>query len=195
MSLSIILGSMFSGKTSELLRRIGTVTEIGMQGLYINHSIDTRNQQDIYSTHNPHLKDKLSNNIVMISTDDLSKVDDALIRQADIIGVDEVQFFNSLDPIIKWVDIYKKHVIVVGLDGDYKRKKFGNVLDLIPLCDSVTKLTANCIKCAKSKKITPAIFTHRIESSGNIIDMHGTNIDIGAHEKYISLCRECYLLC
>ena len=71
------------------------------------------------------------------------------------------------------------HVYICGLDGDFKRKPFGNWLDLIPLCDKVTKLTAYCKLCKKRD----AIFSHRLgyEESQTVI---GNN--------YMSLCRECY---
>ena len=73
-------------------------------------------------------------------------------------------------------------VYVCGLDGDYKRKKFGSILDIIPLCDDVIKLKAICQECKKAE----AIFTHRLSNEEE-------QMVIG-NDKYTSLCRKCYNL-
>ena len=67
-----------------------------------------------------------------------------------MILINEGQFFENLyNNIHNWVDIHKKHVYICGLDGDFKRKPFGNFLNLIPLSDKVTKLTSCCKNCKK----------------------------------------------
>ncbi len=197
--LDIIIGSMFSGKSSELLRRLGNVTEVGLKALYINNIIDDRNVNDVFSTHNPQLKSKLSNlssNLIMIHTNDLNKVDDKLINSVDIIGIDECQFFEDITPILKWIKINNKRVIIASLDGDYKSNVFGNTLTLIPKCDTVIKLHAYCTKCANlstGKKLVSASFTHKIKTLENK-DMSKKSliVDVGEHDKYEALCLSCY---
>ena len=66
------------------------------------------------------------------------------------------------------------------MDGDYKRLKFGSILDLIPMCDKITKLTAICYKCKKE-----ALFSYRVTDTS-------TQVDIGS-DNYIPLCRNCYV--
>jgi thymidine kinase len=75
----------------------------------------------------------------------------------------------------------KKRVYISGLDGDFERKKIGQILDLIPLCDKVTKLTSICNKC---KNGTPGIFSKRLTGEKE-------QTVIGA-DNYIPVCRECY---
>ena len=189
MSLDLIIGPMYSGKTSELLRQLFTVAEVGMKALYINHSLDVRNSADVFSSHNPQLKDKLSiGSVKMISAGDLSAVCD--VDTYDIIGIDEAQFFSSLDLVHCWVEKMNKRVIVAGLSGDYNRRPFGHVLDLIPHCDTVMKLTAYCMECCKNKKLTQALFTCKIE--GKACVSPDSVVDIGGPEKWIAACRSCY---
>jgi thymidine kinase len=186
--LDIILGPMYSGKSSELLRRLFTVTEVGLTALYINNALDSRNIDDVFSSHNPQLKSKLScDKVKMIKVKNLSSVDINDVLCADIIGVDEAQFYPTLDDVKIWIEKHKKRVVVTGLDGNYNREKFGCILDLIPWCDSVVKLTAYCVECSAGRRLEPAIFSHCIKKKEIVIN-------VGAHDKYISLCRKCYLL-
>ena len=76
---------------------------------------------------------------------------------------------------------YNKKVYVCGLDGDFKRQKFGQILDLIPLCDKVTKLTSLCSIC---KNGTPGIFSKRISSE--------EEQTLVGSDNYIPVCRTCY---
>ena len=102
------------------------------------------------------------------------------IVNSNIILIDEAQFFKDLVEVKELVDSYHKQVYVFGLDGDFKRNKFGQILDLIPHCDSVEKITANCTLCDN-----PAIFSCRIINSDQ-------QILIGSSESYQPLCRKCY---
>lgn len=145
--LDLIGGPMFSGKTTELLRRLFNEAEIGMNVLYINHSDDTRSDNH-FSTHNPLYKKKLAekSNISFISAEKLSNVN---VDEYDIIGIDEAQFFTDLYNVVKnMVECQDKHVIAAGLNGDFRRQKFGQLLDLEPLADSYTKLQSLCKLCA-----------------------------------------------
>ena len=102
---------------------------------------------------------------------------------ADIIGINEGQFFDDIVPWVKnLVDKHQKQVYICGLDGDFKRERFGNLLDLVPMCDKVTKLTALCGFC---KDGTRAIFTYRTSASNE-------QVLIGEKDSYVPLCRKCY---
>ena len=118
----------------------------------------------------------------------MESIDLELLVSADVIAIDEAQFFgDELVPFVrKLVDSYHKYVIVGGLDGNYKRQKFGHVLDLLPLADNVTKLHAYCKPCSTSKTLRAAIFTHYIG------DLRDTLI-VGGADDYQPVCRRCYL--
>ncbi len=177
-SLEIIIGPMYSGKTTELLRRLFNAAEVGMKVLYINHSIDNRNT-DVYSTHNPQLKNKLSDLVQMIQSNDLTTVD---IKPYDIIGIDEAHFFQDLKPVIDWIDNNDKLIIVSGLDADAHKNTFGHIYELIPHCDTIVKLKSYCTVCASTGVLTNAIFSKKIIDDSQIID-------VGAHDKYTATCR------
>ena len=181
--LGIILGSMFSGKTSRLIQIYKSHSYIGKKIAVINHSSDIRYTDTMLSTH-----DK-----TMIPCLFISDLKDAwqntespfynLLKQSDTILINEAQFFPSLkDIVLEMVEISAKHVVICGLDGDFKRNRFGEILDLIPYCDSVEKLSALCAKCRDG---TPGIFTNRISTEE-------TQVLIGS-DNYQPLCRNCYL--
>jgi thymidine kinase len=72
------------------------------------------------------------------------------ISKYDVIAIDEAQFFRDLKNIVvDWVETQKKIVIVAGLNGDFRRQPFGEINELIPYCDAITKLTAFCVSCRK----------------------------------------------
>lgn len=186
-TLELITGPMFSGKSSELLRRLFTESEVGLNVLYINHSSDTRSKGP-FSTHNPLYKEQLSArpNVSFLSTSSLSSIFN--IEQYDIIGIDEAQFFDDLYETVKlWVETHNKHLIVAGLSCDFRREKFGSILDLEPLADEYMKLTSYCKLCARIKKRSIAPFTRKISGDSS------TTKEIGGSDKYISVCRKCYL--
>jgi thymidine kinase len=180
--LDIMLGCMFSGKSSALLRKLSQLESMGQKVLYINHSID--NRENIYSTHCKLTKNReLSFDSIKLS--DFNDFEKAL--DYDVIGIDEAQFFD--ESILIFVDRLlrnHKYIIIVGLDGTFERRPFGFILELIPLADNVAKLHAYCRNCYnKSQKLTTAIFSHRI------VEDRSTNL-VGAADSYIPVCRECY---
>jgi thymidine kinase len=181
---------MFSGKSSELLRRLSTYTAVRKRALYINHSLDERNEQDVFSTHNPQLKEVLTCDYLRkIKIDSLSKVPEEYLDEADVIGIDEGQFFDNLEIAATWVDNYQKDVLIASLDGDLNRNKFGKVLDLVPKADDVVKLKAKCVKCSRHKKRpTDAPFTHK-----RTTPVSAEVVDVGGAEKWEALCRICFL--
>jgi len=185
-SLDCIIGSMKSGKSSELLRRLSVESEIGYKVLYVNSLKDTRCENGSpFSSHNPLFSDVLkSDNISSMSILHLRDVDSHILS-FDVIGIDEAQFFEDLDVVVEWVEKYNKKVIVAGLSSTYERKKFGKILDLETYCDTFIKLCGICQMCAPQKRRN-GIFTHKIVKNGLIEE-------VGGKDKYMTLCRECYL--
>ena len=186
--LDIIMGTMFSGKTSYLLNKISLMVELNLKVLYINIDFDDRSELE-YSTHNPFFnnldfkkRDKINENLTMIKSRDLSNI---TTDAYDIIMIDEAHFFDDIVKFTKKLLENKKHIVIATLIADFKGNKFGKVLDLIPICDEVIKLESYCIECSKQKKINKAIFSKRITKNKE-------SIDIGGSEKYIAVCREHY---
>lgn len=180
MSLQLVLGPMFSGKTTELIRLLKRHQYANRKVLLIKHSIDSRYGNPMQcNTH-----DGLS--MPAISGDDKSLMVSCsdIASQADVIGVDEGQFYNNLHHVVEvWLDLGKT-VIISALDGDYNREIFPQVAKLIPLANSFSKLTAVCSNPGCSKD---GIYTAK--------KTHATSrlIEVGGAELYHTLCRECYM--
>jgi len=152
MSLELLLGPMFAGKSSALLSIVRRHRALGWSVMVVTHSSDTR-----YGT-DPQVVNHDQQRCPAIATHALMHLlESEEYRSARLVVVEESQFFPDLVPFVtKAVDVDGKHVVVVGLDGDAERRPFGRVLDLIPFADRITKLTSFCKLCADG---TPAIFT------------------------------------
>ena len=170
MSLKIIMGNMFSGKTTELVRRLKRYEVIGKRILVINSSKDTRCLEHVLRTHDNMKFD-------CIKTDDLKELN---YQDVDVIAIDEAQFFIGLKVFVEKVLKRGKTVILTGLDGDYKQGKIGEIIDCIPLADKVFKLSAMCMECMDG---THGPFTKRI------VDNTETEL-IGGKEMYRAVCRK-----
>jgi len=186
--LEIIMGTMFSGKTSYLLNKIALFVELNLKVLYINIDFDDRSELE-FSTHNPIFnnvdfknKNKMNENLTMSKVRDFTNI---TFESYDIIMIDEAHFFDDIIKFTKKLLDSKKHVIIATLIADYKGNKFGKVLDLIPICDEIVRLESYCIECSKQKKINKAIYSKRITKNKE-------SIDIGGSDKYIAVCREHY---
>jgi len=176
--LELIIGNMFSGKSTELIRRINREKSINKKILVINFIDDNRYSKNSVTTHDQ----TKANCLKMRSLSDLS---DNMIRQYDSFFIDEGQFFTDLYIVVKnLVDIHNKHVVVSGLDGDSNRNQFGDLIKLIPIADTVDKLTAYCNRCNNGN---PGPFTKKIQAGSSPI------IDIGGNDKYIPVCRKHYI--
>ena len=183
-SLDLIIGPMFSSKTTELVRRLSIFADMDIPVLYINTELDTRSDQS-FSSHNSMITSL--GNIDSIKIKTLLNIPNEALLKYDIIGIDEAQRFNDLAEFCDiCVDVLDKKLIVAGLSGDFRREPFGQVHLLLSKCDSITQLYAYCVECkSKNNRIQPAIFTKRI---GN----EGKTIVIGAKEMYVPVCRKCY---
>jgi thymidine kinase len=190
--LEVILGCMFSGKSTRLVEIYKQCQFCNISVAVINHSLDNRYDDELLSTHDqikiPCIKtDKLldiwSDNIALESNIDLiPKINDKIkLAFSNVILINEGQFFPDLEEFVRIILNMGKKIYVCGLDGDFERKKFGQILDLIPLCDKVTKLTSLCSLC---KNGTPGIFSKRISEETEQTVVGTTN--------YIPVCRNCY---
>jgi thymidine kinase len=176
--LEIILGSMFSGKTSRLVEIFKQCTFCNIPIIVINHSIDERYDNLMLSTHD---KVKIPCMKTVNLMDLFKKEGNNCIENSEVILVNEGQFFTDLYEFVELSLKKGKKIYVCGLDGDFERKKFGQILDIIPLCDKVTKLLSLCSIC---KNGTPGIFSKRITEE--------TVQTIVGSDNYIPVCRSCY---
>ena len=201
----IITGTMCCGKSTELLRRGERHTYVGRKVVYINHDLDKRSKE-LYSTHSKlHKTENIQVNIKFTSAsklkdlldtieDKVDMIEDIKLEDFDVICIDEGQFFPDLKEMVTYLaEILGKCVLVAGLTNDFKREKFGQILDLEPISDSFTKLCALCKYCSWEKKAVNAIFSHRLirklDSSSD-----EEQIKVGGMEDYVPLCRKCYLI-
>lgn len=173
--LELIIGPMFSGKSTELIRRIRLQKTINKKVLVIKPSIDNRYNIDKLTSHNYDSVDC----IVLQNLKDFK--DD--VKKYDTIIIDEGQFFPDLKEIVcSWINYYPVTIIVGGLDGDYQCNPIGQILELIPYADKCKKLTSYCTICHDG---TPAPFTYRIIKSDN-------KVLVGGAESYTPVCRKHY---
>ncbi|XP_027345595.1 thymidine kinase a [Abrus precatorius] len=175
----VIVGPMFAGKTTSLLHRIKSHLNSGRNVAMLKSSKDTRYAIDSVVTHDGVKFPCWALPNLLSFRDNYGH--DAYLK-LDVIGIDEAQFFDDLfEFCCKAADEDGKTVIVAGLDGDYLRRSFGSVLDIIPLADSVTKLTARCELCGKR-----AFFTLRKTQETQ------TEL-IGGADLYMPVCRRHYV--
>jgi thymidine kinase len=176
--LELIIGPMYSGKTSELLKIYEKCISSNISVIVINHSIDKRYHNTMMSSHDKKM-------VSCIQSDNLSEVwvNNDAIKSVDVILINEGQFFLDLYEVVNEMLKYNKKIYVCGLDGDFERKKFGSILDLIPICDTVYKKKALCKLCNNG---TPAIFSMRLteEKEQTVI----------GSDNYVPVCRKCYIV-
>ena len=171
--LELIIGPMFSGKTSKLLDIYKQCMFCNIKTIIVNHEIDKRYHDTMVSSHDKVLAP-------CTQTSRLSDIYEEL-SDYDVILINEGQFFKDLYQVV--MDLLKenKKIYICGLDGDFQRNKFGQILDLIPMCDKITKLSSLCSKC---KDGTAGIFSMRLTDS--------TNQTLVGSDCYIPVCRKCY---
>jgi thymidine kinase len=180
MSLEILLGPMFAGKSSAILRMVNRYQCLGWKICIITHSSDDRYSAESMLVNHDEMGipcEKWSSLMNHITDKDF--------LQAKLVIIDEAQFFPDLKQFVEYaVDHVGKDVLVVGLDGDADRKPFGQILECIPLADKVQKLTAFCKKCGDG---TEAIFSYCNQKKSE-------QVCVGGAEMYTSLCRKHYLM-
>jgi len=182
-SVHLILGPMFAGKTTRLLERVKQLEEsVNANVLLLKSDKDTRYAKDKVVTHDGRGREcfpvKSLELAVVVETVGVEKW-----NECNVVAVDEAQFLTNLYEFCRVAaDKHNKIVLVAGLNGDFKRETFGEVQETLPLCDSVTKLTAKC-KCGR-----PALFSKRIVDVGDGQEL------VGGADKYLPACRRCFLI-
>ncbi len=173
-SIEVVCGSMFSGKTEELIRRLRRAQIAKLQVEIFKPRTDTRYDANAVVSHD-------LNSIQSTPVDHSSTI---LLygSNTQVVGIDEAQFFDDELPDV-CVKLANKgiRVIIAGLDMDYKGKPFGPMPALMAIAEEVTKVHAVCVKCG-----SPAAFSYRITDNSN-------QILLGEKENYEPRCRVCYV--
>ena len=186
--LTIIIGPMYSGKTERLIdlynenkfikQNNNSYIECSDKLLAINYDKDTRYGVNKIISHNKKEMDCISiNNFeeLLYTQNDKKKLD-----TAKYIYINEAQFFKNLKIwVLTQIEEYDKNIILCGLDSDFKRDKFGEILDLIPHADQLIKLYGKCSKCNNK-----SLYTYRLTGE--------TNQEVIGSDNYIPVCRNCY---
>lgn len=175
--LEMIVGCMFSGKSSELIRRIRQHRILGSAMLLVHHQSDSRYDSTAIVSHD----------LVRERSHSYSRLEDVRMHpqyeRSKVVFIEEAQFFADLyNEVVRMVDIDGKHVVLCGLDGDYQRQPFEQITRLIPFAESVMKCSALCSLC---KDGTPGVFSKRIAPSTQREFVGGIN-------EYIPVCRKHY---
>lgn len=171
--IEVVCGSMFSGKTEELIRRLRRAEFARQKVEIFKPAIDTRYSDDDVVSHDRHSIPSTpissSAQILLLSSD------------IDVVGIDEAQFFDAgIVDVCNELAYRGVRVIVAGLDMDYKGVPFGPIPALCAIADDVTKVHAICVKCGAL-----AYVSHRIVESDR-------RVLLGETAEYEPLCRECY---
>lgn len=172
-SIELIYGCMFSGKTSKLIERYNELKD-DYKCLAINYNLDNR-----YTDGNKIVShDKKELDCVLV--DDLGDLMNNIGYSYDYIFINEAQFFENLEHAVLFMCYgLKMNVILCGLDLDYKREKFGELMNLKSRASQVYHMKGKCDKCEKE-----SLFTHRLVDNDN-------QVLIGSSE-YIPVCEDCW---
>ncbi len=177
--LELILGSMFSGKTSYLLDVYKKCMFCDIPVAVINYAADNRyTTEPMLSTHDK----KMIPCILANTIQDAIQNNSETIARAETILINEGQFFGDIEEQVRiLVEQSNKRVYICGLDGDFERKPIGNLLQLVPFSDHITKLKSLCSLCRDG---TPGVFSFRTSHEVDQVVIGSSN--------YIPLCRGCY---
>ncbi|MCK5774528.1 MAG: thymidine kinase [Bacteroidales bacterium] len=171
----VIVGSMFSGKTEELIRRLNRAKIAKLKVEIFKPGIDTRYDDE----------DVVSHNENSIKSTPIENADQILFyaNEVDVIGIDEAQFFdNQLSYVCNELANKGIRVIVAGLDMDFQGKPFGPIPHIMATAEYITKVHAICMRCGNL-----ATYSHRIIKGDELVVL-------GETESYEPLCRRCFNL-
>lgn len=171
--IEVIMGSMFSGKTEELIRRMRRAQIAKLQVEIFKPKIDVRYDETAVVSHDlnsiPSTPVENSSSILLLG------------GHTQVVGIDEAQFFDEgLTDVCRKLADKGVRVIVAGLDMDYQGKPFGPIPALAVMAESVTKVHAVCVKCGN-----PALYSYRLVTDGG-------RILVGEKESYEPRCRVCF---
>lgn len=171
--IEVVCGSMFSGKTEELIRRMKRAEFAKQKVEIFKPSLDTRYSQEDVVSHDQ--------NAIHSTPIDSSGAILLLASDIEVVGIDEAQFFDEgLVEVCNHLANNGVRVIVAGLDMDYKGVPFGPIPALCAIADEVTKVHAICVKCGSL-----AYVSHRLINNDR-------RVLLGEKDEYEPLCRECY---
>ena len=182
--LEVVCGSMFSGKTEELMRRLKRAEYAKQNILTIKHQIDDRRAQTSITSHDGQERIAF---IINNKRESIDKILELANNNINIIGIDEIQFFppEIIEVICKLIDKGKR-VIAAGLDLDFKGEPFGIMPTVLSIADEITKLKAICVICGKDAHHTQRIVNDKPAKYDDPIIM------VGASECYQARCRNCF---
>lgn len=172
-SIEVICGSMFSGKTEELIRRLKRARIANLRVEIFKPKIDTRYHEQQIVSHDE--------NAILSTPIESAQTILLLASDVDVVGIDEAQFFDDQLPDVCDQLAYRGvRVIIAGLDMDYSGKPFGQMPFLLAKADYITKLHAICMKCGNI-----ANYSYRK-------DANPTQLLLGEKDLYEPRCRKCY---
>ena len=172
-SIEVICGSMFSGKTEELIRRVNKAKFAKLKTIVFKPKIDTRHEEKKVVTHNSNTVES----VAVKSAREMLK----FIQDFDVFAIDEAQFFTiEILDVCKTIANNNKRVILAGLDMDFQGNPFGIMPQLLAIAEHVTKVHAVCGDCGK-------MANHSFRFSKN-----KELIEIGQKNEYKPLCRSCF---
>lgn len=173
--IEVICGSMFSGKTEELIRRLKRVKIANLKVKIFKPAFDDRFDKEKIVSHDTNT----------IPSTPVKKAKDILLlaQDVDVVGIDEAQFFDEeITTVCEQLALNGIRVIVAGLDMDYLGKPFGQMPNLLAIADFITKVHAICVKCGNI-----ANFSYRKSAEGG-------QVLLGATDIYEPRCRVCFHL-
>ena len=171
--IEVICGSMFSGKTEELIRRMKRAKFARQKVEIYKPVIDTRYSKEDVVSHD--------HNVITSTPVDSSSAILLFSGDIDVVGIDEAQFFDDgLADVCNQLANRGVRVIVAGLDMDYRGKPFGPIPSLLAIADEVTKVHAICVRCGNL-----AYISHRLVHNDK-------RVLLGEKDEYEPLCRDCY---
>lgn len=173
--IEVISGSMFSGKTEELIRRLKRVEIANLKAEIFKPSVDMRYDDIKIVSHD---ENKIQSTPVNNSQTIL-----LLAQDVDVVGIDEAQFFDDeITGVCEKLALSGIRVIVAGLDMDYQGKPFGPMPNLLAIADYITKLHAICVKCGNIANVS----YRKVDAGGQLV--------LGEKDLYEPRCRVCALL-
>lgn len=180
--LEVISGSMFSGKSEELIRRIRRAELANLKISVFKHRVDDRTSIEFISTHNG---DKLK----AIAIENPEDMRNFINEETQIVAIDEVQFFTA-DIVRTILDLVEegKKVITAGLDLDFRGVPFGPIPPLLAVADQITKLYAVCMTCGNDAHYSQRLIDGRAAKFDDPIVL------IGAQDVYQARCRDCFII-
>ena len=180
-SATLVLGCMFSGKTTELMRLSDRYRIANKSVVHVKHSFDDRYSKDSLCSH-----DMKTGKGICITTGALSNIIDRL-NEYDVIAIDEGQFFEDITEACCNLADNGKIIIVSALNATYDRTPFLNISRLIAQADDIIYLKAVCVKCGAN-----ASFSNLVDTANSKEDP--AQIVVGGTNMYRALCRECFLV-